>query len=60
MTDLDSNDLRVRAAAIEINLAVYKLSKTDEAADHLMADAEKSPAGVPLLCGNSACWPTAV
>jgi HEAT repeat protein len=43
MTALYSNDLRVRAAAIEINLAVYNLSKTDEAADHLMTEAEKSP-----------------
>ena len=34
LTALYSNDLRVRAAAIEINLAVYKLSKTDAAADH--------------------------
>jgi hypothetical protein len=39
---LYSNDLRVRAAAIEINLAVYNLSKTDETADDLMAKAQKS------------------
>jgi HEAT repeat protein len=48
LTALYSNDLRVRAAAIEINLAVYKLSKTDEAADHLMAEAEKSPSWHPF------------
>jgi len=43
MTALYSNDLRVRAAAIEINLAVYNLSKTEDAADRLMASAEKAP-----------------
>jgi hypothetical protein len=37
-----SNDLRVRAVAIEINLAVFNLSKTEETADQLMASAEKS------------------
>src|SRR5579864_6053461 len=36
---LYSNDLRVRAAAIEISLAVFNLSKTEEAADGLMAKA---------------------
>jgi HEAT repeats len=47
LTALYSNDLRVRAAAIEINLAVYNLSKTEETADRLMASAEKSPAYRP-------------
>lgn len=42
MTALYSNDLRVRAAAIEINLAVYNLSKTDETVDKMMERAEKS------------------
>ena len=42
-TALYSNDLRVRAAAIEVNLAVFNLAKTDDAADDLMAKAEKSP-----------------
>ena len=42
LTALYSNDLRVRAAAIEINLAVYNLSKTDESVDKLMERAEKS------------------
>ncbi|MGA2021042.1 MAG: HEAT repeat domain-containing protein [Candidatus Sulfotelmatobacter sp.] len=43
MTALYSNDLRVRAAAIEITLAVDNLPKTEETADRLMASAEKSP-----------------
>lgn len=43
MTALYSNDLRVRAAAIEVNLAVYNLSKTDETVDKMMDHAEKSP-----------------
>jgi hypothetical protein len=41
-TALYSNDLRVRAAAIEINLAVFNLSKTEETAERLMGQAEKS------------------
>lgn len=47
MTALYSNDLRVRAAAIEINLAVYNLAKTEETAERLMASAEKSPSYRP-------------
>jgi hypothetical protein len=47
MTALYSNDLRVRAAAIEINLAVYNLPKTEETAEQLIASAEKSPAYRP-------------
>ncbi len=43
MTALYSNDLRVRAAAIEITLAVDNLPKTEVTAEHLMAAAEKSP-----------------
>lgn len=42
-TALYSNDLRVRAAAIEINLAVVSLAKTDEAADRLIESAQKYP-----------------
>ena len=42
VTALYSNDLRVRAAAMEINLAVFNLSKTDTTADDLMAKADKS------------------
>lgn len=40
-TALYSNDLRVRAAAIEINLAVDNLSKTSETADRLIESAAK-------------------
>ena len=46
-TALYSNDLRVRAAAIEINLAVVNLAKTDEAADRLIESARKYPANHP-------------
>jgi HEAT repeat protein len=42
-TALYSNDLRVRAAAIEINLAVYNLAKTDETADRLIRSGELHP-----------------
>jgi len=47
-TALYSNDLRVRAAAIEINLAVYDLAKTDETADHLIASGESHPGNRPF------------
>jgi hypothetical protein len=47
MTALYSNDLRVRAAGIEVNLAVFNLSKTEETADGLMAKAEKSESWRP-------------
>jgi len=40
-TALYSNDLRVRAAAIEINLAVNNFEKTDETASRLMEAAEQ-------------------
>jgi hypothetical protein len=46
-TALYSNDLRVRAAAIEINLVVRNLDKTDEAADRLMESAQKAPGNRP-------------
>lgn len=39
-TALYSNDLRVRAAAIEINLVVNGLDKTDDTADRLLQQAE--------------------
>ena len=48
MTALYSNDLRVRAAAIEITLAVDNLPKTEETAEKLMASAEKSPSYRPF------------
>jgi hypothetical protein len=47
-TALYSNDLRVRAAAIEINLAVTNLAKTDEVADHLIESARKYPGNRPF------------
>ena len=49
LTALYSNDLRVRAAAIEVNLAVYNLPKTEQTADHLMATAEKSESWRPYV-----------
>jgi hypothetical protein len=49
LTALYSNDLRVRAAAIEINLAVYNLSKTEDSADTLIARAEKNPDWRPFV-----------
>jgi hypothetical protein len=42
-TALYSNDLRVRAAAIEINLALRHIEKTDEEADRLIETAHKLP-----------------
>jgi len=47
-TALYSNDLRVRAAAIEINLAVINMAKTDEAADRLIESARKIPTNRPF------------
>jgi hypothetical protein len=46
-TALYSNDLRVRAAAIEINLAVNNLAKKDDAADRLIHAAESNPSSRP-------------
>ena len=48
MTALYSNDLRVRAAAMEVNLAVYNLPKTEESAEHLMTEADKNPGNRPF------------
>lgn len=48
-TALYSNDLRVRAAAIEINLAVRDIPKTEEAADRLITSAEKMPGSRPYF-----------
>jgi hypothetical protein len=47
-TALYSNDLRVRAAAIEINLVVRNLAKTDETADDLIRSAESHPGNRPF------------
>ncbi len=44
---LYSSDLRVRAAAIEINLAVRNLAKTDDAALGLIQSAEKQSSNRP-------------
>jgi hypothetical protein len=46
-TALYSNDLRVRAAAIEINLVVNNLAKSGEIADRLMTSADASPGSRP-------------
>jgi hypothetical protein len=47
-TALYSNDLRVRAAAIEINLAVLNITKDDAAADRLIASGEKISGNRPF------------
>ena len=47
-TALYSNDLRVRAAAIEINLAVYNLAKKEETADHLIQAGEARAGNRPF------------
>jgi HEAT repeat protein len=41
MTALDSNDLRVRAAAVELYLAAYDIGKTPEALDRIMARCDR-------------------
>ncbi len=46
-TALYSNDLRVRAAAIEINLAVNNLAKTEDTAKELMESCEPRHRGGP-------------
>jgi HEAT repeat protein len=43
MTALYSNDLRVRAAAIEVNLAFSDLAKNDDTVTRLIEGAEKNP-----------------
>jgi HEAT repeat protein len=48
MAALYSNDLRVRAAAIEINLAVYNLGKSDATVAHLIESAEKQSGNRPF------------
>jgi len=47
MTALYSNDLRVRAAAIEINLEVFRLSKTPASVDQIIDGAENNPKSRP-------------
>jgi len=48
-TALYSNDLRVRAAAIEINLAVRDISKTNDFADRMIESANKLPGNRPYF-----------
>jgi HEAT repeat protein len=47
ITALYSNDLRVRAAAIEINLAFSNLPKNEDTALRLIESAEKNPSNRP-------------
>lgn len=47
MTALYSNDLRVRAAAIEINLEVFHLSKNRATVDEIIRGAEANPKDRP-------------
>ena len=47
MTALYSNDLRVRAAAIEINLAVYDLAKEAATADRLIESGDRVSSNRP-------------
>lgn len=46
-TALNSNDLRVRAAGIEVELAAYNLAKTPRDAQQLMKRIEKDPPARP-------------
>ena len=46
-TALNSNDLHVRAAALEIELAGYNLPKRPESADHLIERIRREPAARP-------------
>lgn len=48
-TALYSNDLRVRAAAIEINLALRHIEKTDEEADRLIETAHRLTGSRPYF-----------
>jgi hypothetical protein len=44
---LNSNDLRVRAAAVDMELVAYNLPATEQSADALIARIETDPAGRP-------------
>ncbi|MGB0034835.1 MAG: hypothetical protein WBP79_05100 [Candidatus Acidiferrales bacterium] len=46
-TALNSNDLRVRAAAIEMEIIAYDLPKTSAGADRLISRIESEPAARP-------------
>ena len=54
-TALYSNDLRVRAAAIEINLALRHIEKTDEEADRLIGPRTNLRQTVLILPGSWGC-----
>jgi hypothetical protein len=47
MTALNANDLRVRAAALELYLAAYDIGKTPEELDRIMALGERQAEGRP-------------
>jgi hypothetical protein len=47
MTALNANDLRVRAAALELYLAAYDIGKTPEDLDRMMARGERQAEGRP-------------
>jgi hypothetical protein len=47
-TALYSNDLRVRAAMIEVDLVAYRVEKNSEAADRLMEDGRQTPDNRPF------------
>ena len=47
MTALDANDLRVRAAAVELYLAAYGVGKTPDELDRVMAGCDAQPEGRP-------------
>ncbi len=47
-TALYSNDLRVRAAMIEVDLVAYGFEKNSESADRLIEDSRKTPANRPF------------
>jgi hypothetical protein len=63
MTAIDANDLRVRAAGIELYLAAYSVAKTQEALDGTIAACEAGPDGRPFrlfvigLLGNRGVEP---
>jgi HEAT repeat protein len=46
-TALYSNDLRLRAAMIEVDLVSYRVEKTDASVDRLVESGEKAPASRP-------------
>src|SRR5258708_12443434 len=55
-TALYSNDLRVRAAMIEVYLVAYSVEKTSEAADRLIQDGQKTPPNPPSTASSLAIF----